>query len=1147
MVRGPWRPLDATEASALRSPRLAPDVDRPSLPKDAPAVLHDATISVTDPERILSLHRTARQRQFNDLVRRYIAQLTYGCQEPSCTTPTCWSTRKRAAREPVRRFTATSARTLACYLASQDDPEKALCRQKRLVAPSTPASLQQVQDVLPNGKALGRSKASSIDGRSERSSYQSTFKSLPTRPPKSDPKSFTQNLFNSSSLQTLGRTARVTPGHPVARADQSHGSEGHKLRSHVASAELGREPTEDEAPLLAARPRGPYHPDAESIRRTIHSIRTQRRRRETWDGVTVGSRPRDLGTHLDVTPPITIDRTTSAAELDEEAVKAPSLSHLSVGLVATWMRMSPRNECPGDNAPYSIFMDQSTFYALSHPVGLLQSFRTHQPPASQLSTDLRGLNDALRWLLDRDRDLVLQSLWLGIKALFVPPSELAPPRGPKARVLILASLDGRDAAAGMDPSSGDNRQPDYLQDDHFCHVVAICLHALAAMMPIVSPDVRLATQRLRAVGTAGLDAFDDTRVVHDTAKVTKKINAMMRCLDTLEDELPLRLVSRLMRGIAARLYYDQACRDRARKYVPGPESSTGRHGDLATTFGRVLLDLDLDRPVDAQVSGTTEPDDGVESTPRRSGWSNAAIIVEWIRTVILKEWDGSMELSRFSVAGSAVTVLGHLYEVRNHLGLPPESFQMSCMSDGLDHVDIPEDWPVGDDQRKSIHLLSYPFLFRPSTLITLFRAINFAKMSRAFEEAAVQQRLLNSLEAADFTSGQVDRLTRQLRRTLSPYLVVEVRREKMVQDALGQLWRRERCELLRPLKVRLGKDEGEEGVDHGGVQQEFFRIVTAEMMNPAYGMFATDSQSRISWFQARSPEPLYHFELLGLLMSLAVYNGVTLPVSFPLALYRKLLALPVTGLAHIRDGWPDLSRGLDSLLSWRDGDVADVFLRTYDFSVEAFGAIVSMAMDEEQALPRTSSTRKGKGKARVTDSPPPSSPTRMVTNENREQYVRDYVSWLTDRSIRAQYEAFARGFYVCLEKRSLSIFTPEALRRLVEGVPEIDMDALEETTRYEDGFGASHWLMQEFWKVVKAYPVHKQRDLLEFVTASDRVPVNGIRSVLFVIQRNGPDSERLPTSLTCFGRLLMPAYSSTSKLREKLDLALENAKGFGVP
>jgi hypothetical protein len=34
--------------------------------------------------------------------------------------------------------------------------------------------------------------------------------------------------------------------------------------------------------------------------------------------------------------------------------------------------------------------------------------------------------------------------------------------------------------------------------------------------------------------------------------------------------------------------------------------------------------------------------------------------------------------------------------------------------------------------------------------------------------------------------------------------------------------------------------------------------------------------------------------------------------------------------------------------------------------------------------------------------------------------------------------------------------------------------------------------------------------------------------------------------LTCFGRLLLPEYSSRGALEEKLDKALENAKGFGV-
>ena len=41
---------------------------------------------------------------------------------------------------------------------------------------------------------------------------------------------------------------------------------------------------------------------------------------------------------------------------------------------------------------------------------------------------------------------------------------------------------------------------------------------------------------------------------------------------------------------------------------------------------------------------------------------------------------------------------------------------------------------------------------------------------------------------------------------------------------------------MRPLKVRMGMDEGEEGVDHGGVQQEFFRIAFGQALNPDYGL-----------------------------------------------------------------------------------------------------------------------------------------------------------------------------------------------------------------------------------------------------------------------------------------------------------------------
>jgi len=379
------------------------------------------------------------------------------------------------------------------------------------------------------------------------------------------------------------------------------------------------------------------------------------------------------------------------------------------------------------------------------------------------------------------------------------------------------------------------------------------------------------------------------------------------------------------------------------------------------------------------------------------------------------------------------------------------------------------------------------------------------------------------------------------------------------------------------------------------------------------GLFTTDTLTRMSWFQPCSLEPLYKFELLGLLTSLAVYNGLTLPITFPLALYRKLLGMPVTSLEHIRDGWPDLSKGLSELLTWSDGDVEDIFLRSYVFSTEALGSTLFIDMERvgRDDIWPPQKLDKGKGKAKaapieVSEEHPnsssipgqiyssiPSSPdgsdgwitlngpvsteirdsshmrsgysqsaaapeclrsrtnsvtsqASMVTNANREQYVKDYIFWLTDKSVRPQFEAFARGFFVCLDRKALSIFTPEALQSVVEGIQAIDIDALEQTARYENGYHADHRVIRDFWHVVRQFPTEKVRQLLEFVTASDRLPVNGIRSIMFVIQRNGTSDDRIPTSLTCFGRLLLPEYSTRKKLREKLRLAIENSKGFGV-
>ena len=51
-------------------------------------------------------------------------------------------------------------------------------------------------------------------------------------------------------------------------------------------------------------------------------------------------------------------------------------------------------------------------------------------------------------------------------------------------------------------------------------------------------------------------------------------------------------------------------------------------------------------------------------------------------------------------------------------------------------------------------------------------------------------------------------------------------------------------------------------------------------------------------------------------------------------------------------------------------------------------------------------------------------------------------------------------------------------------------------------------LIRNFWEVVHSLPVTEQKKLLLFVSGSDRVPIRGLGNTRFIIQKNGPDSDR---------------------------------------
>ena len=62
---------------------------------------------------------------------------------------------------------------------------------------------------------------------------------------------------------------------------------------------------------------------------------------------------------------------------------------------------------------------------------------------------------------------------------------------------------------------------------------------------------------------------------------------------------------------------------------------------------------------------------------------------------------------------------------------------------------------------------------------------------------------------------------------------------------------------------------------------------------PHLGLFLYDESTQQHWINPNSLESDSEYQLIGLLLGLAIYNNIILDIRFPLVIYRKLLGCPV--------------------------------------------------------------------------------------------------------------------------------------------------------------------------------------------------------------------------------------------------------------
>ncbi|GFF26939.1 E3 ubiquitin-protein ligase TOM1-like [Aspergillus udagawae] len=350
-----------------------------------------------------------------------------------------------------------------------------------------------------------------------------------------------------------------------------------------------------------------------------------------------------------------------------------------------------------------------------------------------------------------------------------------------------------------------------------------------------------------------------------------------------------------------------------------------------------------------------------------------------------------------------------------------------------------------------------------------------------------------------------------------PPLQLSVRRDQVFLDSFKSLYFKSADELkYGKLNVRF---HGEEGVDAGGVTREWFQVLARGMFNPNYALFIPVAADRTTFHPNRlsgvNSEHLMFFKFIGRIIGKALYEGRVLDCHFSRAVYKCILGRSVS----IKDMETLDLDYYKSLLWMLENDITDIITETFAVETDDFG--------EKQVIDLIENGR-----------------NIPVTQENKEEYVQRVVDYRLVKSVKDQLDNFLKGFHEIIPPELISIFNEQELELLISGLPEIEVDDWKANTEYHN-YSASSPQIQWFWRAVRSFDKEERAKLLQFVTGTSKVPLNGFKELegmngvsKFNIHRDYGNKDRLPSSHTCFNQLDLPEYDSYETLRQRLYTAM---------
>ncbi|TKS72961.1 putative E3 ubiquitin-protein ligase HERC4 [Collichthys lucidus] len=342
---------------------------------------------------------------------------------------------------------------------------------------------------------------------------------------------------------------------------------------------------------------------------------------------------------------------------------------------------------------------------------------------------------------------------------------------------------------------------------------------------------------------------------------------------------------------------------------------------------------------------------------------------------------------------------------------------------------------------------------------------------------------------------------------------LHLRRTSVLEDTFEQLAAAYDGQARMPLVVYF--DGNPEIDDHLNLyKKDFFYEVFHEMVSPESGMFMFNDSETLAWFPSRATQEDQRYFHFGSLCGLALYNSYIIHLPFPLALFKKLLGVKPS-LEDLIEFSPCVGKSLQYVLE--DDHPENLGM---DFSILWDGTEVELD---------------------------PEDPEKLVTSQNKEEFVDAYVNHAFNTSVRSVFQEFKRGFFQLCDKDLVKLFHPNELQEVLVGKDYNDWAKLKQNTSYEGDFHAGHPTIQMFWEVFDELNEAQKKAFLWFVTGFERQPILGMQTIKMKIKAakvadHLANDQYYPESHTCFSALELPLYSTKEIMHSKLTEALSNKR-----